>query len=161
MKFLWKVVLVILMLASFSSCASVSKSKWPLTINTNPSGAKLEITNKRGLTVYSGTTPAIVKLKSGAGFFVPASYQVKLSMDGYAEKVFQVGTSLNGWYVGNLLFGGLIGLLIVDPATGAMYKLDTDYINETLSKSTDKITLNIIDINNMPSDMRDHLVLVK
>lgn len=30
---------------------------------------------------------------------------------------------MNGWYIGNLLFGGIIGLLIVDPATGAMWTL--------------------------------------
>ena len=27
---------------------------------------------------------------------------------------------MNGWYIGNILFGGLIGFLIVDPLTGAM-----------------------------------------
>lgn len=30
---------------------------------------------------------------------------------------------MDGWYWGNILFGGLIGMLAVDPATGAMYKL--------------------------------------
>lgn len=38
---------------------------------------------------------------------------------------------MDGWYIGNLLFGGLIGMLIVDPATGAMYKLD-DSVYATL-----------------------------
>ncbi|WP_174263189.1 CsgG/HfaB family protein [Citrifermentans bemidjiense] len=31
---------------------------------------------------------------------------------------------MNGWYWGNIVFGGVIGLLIVDPATGAMWKMD-------------------------------------
>jgi hypothetical protein len=31
---------------------------------------------------------------------------------------------MDGWYIGNILFGGLIGILIVDPLTGAMWKLD-------------------------------------
>lgn len=30
---------------------------------------------------------------------------------------------MDGWYVGNIIFGGLIGLLLVDPITGAMWKL--------------------------------------
>jgi hypothetical protein len=30
---------------------------------------------------------------------------------------------MDGWYIGNILFGGVIGFLIVDPATGAMWKL--------------------------------------
>ncbi len=31
--------------------------------------------------------------------------------------------TLDGWYIGNIIFGGLIGFLIVDPLTGAMWKL--------------------------------------
>ena len=34
---------------------------------------------------------------------------------------------LNAWYWGNILFGGLIGWLIVDPATGAMWKLKDEF----------------------------------
>jgi hypothetical protein len=28
---------------------------------------------------------------------------------------------MSGWYCGKLLFGGLIGMLAVDPATGAIW----------------------------------------
>jgi hypothetical protein len=31
---------------------------------------------------------------------------------------------MDGWYLGNIVFGGLVGLLVVDPLTGAMWKLD-------------------------------------
>ena len=31
---------------------------------------------------------------------------------------------MDGWYAGNILIGGLLGLLIIDPATGSMWKLD-------------------------------------
>jgi len=54
----------------FSSCASiVSKSNYPLSINSSPSKAKVSITDKKGKEVYLGNTPANVKLKAGAGFF--------------------------------------------------------------------------------------------
>jgi hypothetical protein len=144
-----------------SSCATiVSKSNWPLTVNTNPSGAKIEITNNKGIAVYSGVTPTSLKLASGSGFFSKQSYKIKLTLDGYAEKIIPVECTLNGWYVGNLVFGGLIGFLIVDPATGAMYKLDTEYINESLVKMNAQAdaSLNILDVNNIPATMKDHLV---
>jgi hypothetical protein len=163
MKKLHYGLLPILFLFLFSSCATiVSRSSWPLAINTTPSGAKIEITNKKGIVVYNGITPSSVKLTSCGGFFAKQSYQIKLTLDGYNEKIIPVKCKLNGWYFGNILFGGLIGLLIVDPATGAMYKLDSEYINEGLEKngSQDSASLNILNINDVPTLMRSHLVAI-
>lgn len=39
---------------------------------------------------------------------------------------------INGWYLGNLLFGGLLGWVIIDPITGAMYKFDETPITYVL-----------------------------
>jgi len=76
-----------------------------------------------------------------------------------------VKCSLNGWYFGNIIFGGLIGLLIVDPATGAMYRLDVNYIDEPLTPTNTTAdkgqTLKIMDINDLSQDMRSHLVSLK
>ena len=63
-------------------------------------------------------------------------YTVKISKEGYAVQTVTVDTKANGWYIGgNILLGGLIGWLIVDPATGAMRTLDTKEINATLAAS--------------------------
>ena len=35
--------------------------------------------------------------------------------------------TLDGWYIGNIIFGGLLGILIIDPATGAMWRLDDSF----------------------------------
>lgn len=164
MNFFTKVMSVVLVLTLFSSCASiVSRSSWPLTVNTNPSGAKVEINDKKGITVYNGTSPMTVKLKSGAGFFAKQSYSIKLSLDGYGEKIIPVECNLNGWYLGNIVFGGLIGILIVDPSTGAMYRLDREFINENLSKITvnNQPTLEIKNINDISKDEKAHLVAIK
>jgi len=70
MKKIAKLLLVTALILSFTGCASiVSKSKWPLTVNTNPSGVKVEITDQKGATVYEGLAPTTVYLKSGSGFF--------------------------------------------------------------------------------------------
>ena len=148
-----------------SSCASiVSKSEWPLTISSSPSGAKFTVTNKSGITVHTGTTPATVKLESGAGFFEKESYKILIEMDGYDKREIPVQCKLNGWYWGNIIFGGLIGLLIIDPATGAMYKLKTSSVDETLTKTTgmneNNRQLNIYDINSIPEHLKDQLVKI-
>tara|TARA_B110000503_G_scaffold82657_1_gene126197 strand:+ start:2115 stop:2615 length:501 start_codon:yes stop_codon:yes gene_type:complete len=147
-----------------SSCASiVSKSSYPISINSSPSEAKIVIKDKKGIEVYAGNTPATLKLKAGSGFFGKAHYQVKFTKDGYDTKMVPVNFKLDGWYFGNILFGGLIGMLIVDPATGAMYKLDTEFLNETLSKSTasvDKVELKVYGINEIPTEWTEHLVMV-
>ena len=147
-----------------NSCASiVSKSNYPISINSTPSDAKISITNKKGIEIYKGTTPANLKLKSGAGYFSKASYQVKFEKDGYETKIVPINFKLDGWYIGNIIFGGVIGFLIVDPATGAMYKLDTEFVNETLVKSTsttENEELKIYTFNEIPSDWKEHLVLI-
>ena len=148
-----------------SGCATIfGHSSYPVSINSDPSGAAVSITDKKGKEVYKGVSPAMVTLKSSAGYFKKAEYQVKISSDGYAEQIIPVNYKLNGWYFGNILIGGLIGMLIVDPATGAMWKLDTPPISVSLSKTTASIetpTLKIMDIASIPQSMKDKLVRIK
>ena len=157
-------ILVAIITLSYSCASIVSRTKWPLTINTNPSGANVAIVDKHGVQVYSGTTPVTTKLKSGDGFFAMQSYQVKISLAGYNDKVIPVSCKLNGWYIGNIFIGGLIGWLIVDPATGAMWRLDTEMINETLVKPTtssiDDKTIKILTLKDIPDSWKGHLVQV-
>lgn len=147
-----------------TSCASiVSKASWPITINSSPSEAKISIKDKKGIEIYTGTTPATLKLKSGAGFFSKARYQVTFEKVGYDKKIVPVEFKLNGWYFGNIIFGGPLGLLIIDPATGAMFKLETEFLNETLSKSVANVEvkeLKLMDINKIPAEWKNHLILV-
>jgi len=154
----------IISISLFSSCASiVSKSSYPLSINSNPSNARITITDKKGKEIYLGNTPATVKLKAGAGFFSRAEYQVRISSPGYDDKIVPITFKLNNWYFGNILIGGLLGMLIIDPATGAMWKIETEFLNETLSKSTSSIDpeMKIVTINEIPESWKAHLVKVK
>jgi len=165
MKRIFKTVTFIAIVFILTSCASiVSSSSWPLTVKSNPVGAQLQITNRHGISVFNGQTPATISLKSGSGFFTSESYLVKLTLDGYAEKTIPVRCNLNGWYFGNIIFGGLIGLLIVDPATGAMYRLETNTIDESLTTnptSNNEKALKIMNINDISQNMREHLVSIK
>src|SRR5581483_10745062 len=88
-----------------SSCASiVSRSRYPITLDSTPRGANVTITDRHGIQVYSGQTPTLVKLKSGAGFFVNARYDITISKPGFASKTIQLKATLNGWYFGNIVF---------------------------------------------------------
>jgi len=165
MKILFKSIVLVALLSALSGCASiVSKSNWPLNIVTNPKGAKVEISDRYGFVVYNGVTPASLSLKSGSDYFMKESYSIKLSLDGFADRVIPLECRINGWYFGNLFIGGLIGMLIVDPLTGAMFKLDKDYIYESFEKPEAGINGNsvkILNINDIPEKMKEHLVALK
>src|SRR5262245_58447736 len=116
-----------------SGCATiVARSSQEITITTVPEGAAVKINNKGGAAVHSGNTPLTVTLKKGRGYFKAERYTIHLAKDGYQVRDIVVQGEVNGWYFGNVLFGGLIGLLAVDPATGAMYTLKPKEVSATL-----------------------------
>ena len=54
-------------------------------------------------------------------------------------------------------------MLIIDPATGAMYKLETEFLNETLVQSTESVQkeeLKVYALNEIPTEWKNHLVEV-
>ena len=146
-----------------TGCATiVSKNRYDVTISSTPSDADITITDRRGREIYRGTTPATVPLKSSAGFFTKADYLVGFEKPGYDRHIVPIHFKLDGWYFGNIIFGGLIGLLIVDPATGAMFKLHTEYINETLqptgTSGAPQQSLQVYTLDEIPAAWHDHLV---
>ncbi|SFU45490.1 PEGA domain-containing protein [Pustulibacterium marinum] len=145
-------------------CASiVSKGKYPVHIDSSPSGAHITITDQDGVMQYTGTTPVNLKIKASSGYFKKANYMLTFEMDGYETKTIPIKFSLDGWYVGNLLFGGLVGILIVDPITGAMWKLNTDQINEKLTKETETVEKPAIEVygyQHIPEDWKDNLIRI-
>ncbi|WP_205500462.1 hypothetical protein [Rufibacter psychrotolerans] len=150
-----------------SGCASiVSKTKYPISLSSAPDGASFTITDRNGREVATGQTPTVVTLKAGNGFFKKGIYAIKFTKEGYSDKTLTLEADLNGWYFGNILFGGVIGLLIVDPATGAMYKFNQKDVQALLSQSTafapqQGETLKIVSVNDIPQELRDKLVEIK
>ncbi|MCD6060429.1 MAG: hypothetical protein K0S16_740, partial [Moraxellaceae bacterium] len=105
-----------------SGCASiVSGGPRTVTISSSPSGVPFVIKNRAGTEVASGTTPSTQALPAKAGFFKGETYAVTYKPQWASEQTRTLNSNLNGWYWGNIIFGGLLGLLIVDPATGAMW----------------------------------------
>ncbi len=106
-------------------CASiVSKSEYPVTINSKPDGAQITVVDANDRAVYKGETPARVTLAAGRGYFKGHDYRVKFEKEGFSKAEMPIERGIDGWYIGgNILVGGLIGWFIVDPLTGAMYTL--------------------------------------
>jgi hypothetical protein len=127
-------VIAVLLCLSITGCASiVSGGPKKVTINTTPPGAKVTIYDKDGKVVTTSQSPAVVPLNRSTGYFAGQEYRIVIQKPGYKSTEVRVQATINGWYFGNLLIGGAIGMLIVDPLTGAMFTLSPDKIQETLT----------------------------
>lgn len=142
-------------------CASIlGDSQYPVAVSSAPAGASFDIINKNGQVVHSGNTPSTVTLKSGKGYFAGQTYTLRFKKEGYPDKIVQLDSSVSGWYWGNILFGGLVGMLIVDPATGAMFKLP-EFVSADMGTpiaSTNESTLTVALIESLSESQRASLI---
>lgn len=113
------------LLGSTAGCASIiSDSDYPVSFQSQLNGVNFTVTDERGRVVHQGVAPTTITLPAGDGFFDAASYTIEYTKDGYEAGRTELKAGLDGWYIGNIIFGGLLGILIIDPATGAMWRLD-------------------------------------
>ena len=115
-------------------CSSIMENggKQDLKITSVPEGAAVSVFTKKGEVAHTGRTPVVFSMERSAGFFEPETYTVLIRKKGYAPQEITLESIPSGWYVGNVLFGGLIGLLVVDPWTGAIYKLEPNEESKAL-----------------------------
>ena len=108
-----------------SSCATiVCGSKQNISFNSTPANASIYINE-----VEVGKTPFQTKLER------KKEHSVVIKLDGYKPYETKLTKKFNAWYLGNLIFGGIIGL-VVDPITGAIYELSPDQVNAQLQQGT-------------------------
>jgi hypothetical protein len=145
-----------------SNCASiVSKSSWPVSVQSQPSGVEFLVKKADGTVISNGKTPQIVTLNSGAGYFKPGKYIIETKNRGKVVSAQELTATINGWYFGNLGFGGLIGIVIVDPLTGAMYRLP-----ETVTLGGEKLvaktpnSMSVASIDTLSQAQRSKLVRI-
>ena len=115
-------------------CTIVDSPNEVVTFNSNVEKANIKIMNKQGMVVYSGQTPTTLTLNKKAGYFSGETYLVRSEKEGYGSEERLLDTRINGWYWANILFGGLIGFLIIDPATGAMWTFRENNVFTNLEK---------------------------
>jgi uncharacterized protein YceK len=149
MKIYIRLLAIYFVLFLFSGCATIIKGGGPQGVHfkSEPADAKLTVIDLRNGNVMANVkTPQVVLLPKGAGYFKYAKYNATFEKEGYDKKEVNLESDVSMWYVaGNLLFGGLIGYLIVDPATGAMWHFDPEQVSVLLNPkgTADPIGFNI------------------
>jgi uncharacterized protein YceK len=119
-------------LISFAGCASVMSGRHAKEqFNCNAPNAHVVVKDKRGETVATAETPAVVELKRGDGFLRPAHYTATIEAPGYEPSEVAIQPRVNPWILGNIIFGGIPGA-VIDPATGAMWNLTPKEVNPEL-----------------------------
>ena len=117
-------ILLMCFVFSSSSCATiVSGRNQSLPVISYPSGATITLGNMKQ------TSPATFVLDRRQEV-----YLVKIEKDGYEPVEVTLKKGMNGWVWGNLVFGGIIGL-IIDISTGSASKFVPDEVEVNLVKN--------------------------
>lgn len=134
MRVLLMVFVSVLMMMALSGCASVMHSGLrEIPIASQPPGAKVSIYNRKNVLVTSQTTPFVAQLSPRLRFFQGQTYRVVFELEGFAPAEVQLKPKVSAWYFGNLVLGGPVGMLVIDPATGSMFNLVPDKIEQSLA----------------------------
>ena len=122
-----------------SGCATiVHGGPRSIPVASTPPGAKVSIYDRDNKLVLTNTTPFVAQLDTKYRYFKSQNYRVVFEMPGYPSAEARLDSTVSGWYWGNFAFGGLLGMLVVDPLTGAMYNLTPEKIETPLTASQAK-----------------------
>ena len=113
--------MVILYAFVVNGCATIAHgTTTTVRLNSTPQGATAMV---GGSTVV---TPSSIALKNSQ------AYPIVFKKDGYEDTYYTIDKYMSGWVWGNILFGGLIGL-VIDNMTGGAYKLVPQEVNVSLT----------------------------
>ncbi len=108
------VIVVVLSLVFMSACATMFNSRKSATIDID---CNVKDSTVRVDGAIVSTTPTRVQVDA-----VDESL-ITVEADGYAAESKQIERYISGWFWGNILLGGLIGML-VDSGSGGMWSVD-------------------------------------
>ncbi|MFY7912743.1 MAG: hypothetical protein ACOVO2_24460 [Emticicia sp.] len=116
------------LLLSSMSCASIIHGKsQDVFISSQPKGAIIRVDDRD-----FGQTPKVLGLpRMGRMDGEPSTkkeYKITLSLEGYMPYETILQRKVDGWFFGNILVGGVIGI-VIDAVTGSMYKLTPSQIS--------------------------------
>lgn len=105
------------------SCGTIMHgSSQNIGITSAPTGANVTIDNQK-----FGVTPLVADLSR------KSDHIISFELEGYQKADLTITKSVSGWVWGNIIFGGLIGL-VVDAISGGLYKLSPEQLNAELKK---------------------------
>lgn len=107
-----------------ASCATIMHGTYqPIGISSSPTNASIWVDR-----YYVGTTPLIVEMSR------KDNHLLRIELEGYLPYEATLTRQLSGWVLGNIIFGGVIGLA-VDAISGGIYKLTPEQIQAELRNS--------------------------
>ncbi|MES1944800.1 hypothetical protein PC39_11812 [Salinisphaera sp. PC39] len=108
-------------LGLLAGCASIIHgSTQEVEVSSEPSKAEVFINGN-----LRGTTPLSLSLKR------KKRHVITVSLPGYRNREIALERRVDGWVWGNIILGGLIGL-VIDASTGAMYRIEPDRLRAQL-----------------------------
>lgn len=111
-----------------AGCASIIHgSRQNVSFTSEPAEAVVVVDGRE-----RGTTPLTVDLSR------KERHTVALSLPGYQTREIALERGVTGWVWGNIVFGGLIGL-VVDASTGAMYKIEPAALHAELARRPETV----------------------
>ncbi|MDP3939349.1 MAG: PEGA domain-containing protein [Deltaproteobacteria bacterium] len=121
MRLLLRLPLSICLILAQTGCATiVSGTHEDLDIRSLPPQASVRIDGRP-----VGETPLSIEVGRGD------EHEVAFHKQGYLDDVRMTRKAFNWWFAGNILFGGIVGI-IIDMMGGAAYKVDPNPIDVTL-----------------------------
>lgn len=119
----WRRFLPLCLALAIGGCATIMQgSSEQISVASTPTGAQVFVDGRE-----AGITPMIANLSR------KDRHVLSIRMDGYRPYELPIARSVSGWVAGNLVFGGVPGL-IVDAVTGGMYKLTPTQVTATLGE---------------------------
>ena len=119
---------IITLLVQINCCSIIHGTTQEISVNSQPSAAKVIVKG-----VHMATTPAVIDLKRKESNII-----IRFEKEGYEPVEVALRRGTDGWIAGNIIFGGVIGL-VVDFINGAAYKLSPADIQVELKKLNVKI----------------------
>ncbi len=125
MKYSNPLITATLFLTLITGCASIVTGRdQTLTFNSEPDGATVTVAGK-----VVGKTPLSVQINKGK------NQSLTFEKEGYKTYTTQLSTTMNPWFWGNIVIGGLLGST-TDGASGAINEFSPDQYFVTLTPVT-------------------------
>ena len=106
---------VVSVMLSLTGCATIVKGNdQNLAITTDPEGASCSVQRKGMYIATVNPTPGSFRVDKSS-----AALDLKCTKQGYLNTETQIDSSFQGWFLGNLILGGIVGI-VVDASSGAM-----------------------------------------
>ena len=138
LKFMWSSTAVIMVAVVMAGCCSIiCGTSQEVAVSSNPGRATVKVNGQ-----IKGKTPVTLDLKRNK------SHRIRIELDGYQPYGVALKKRVNAWVLGNIIFGGIIGL-VIDAVDGAIYTIKPDTIQAILLK--DESAVVSVDVQKQPT----------